>query len=108
MTRAEINATIDALAKANGFTTKDSYNGFREIRAENLNFFTQADTTFNMEERCITTKVTMRVSISRMGGNPTTDELFAVANEIQHGAAVVETINLLGMECTETFEELEA
>ena len=105
-TRQEINNVIEALAKSNGFEVRTGCHGFKEFIAENLNFFTEAKSEWNMEERTVTSKVSMRASISRMGGNPTTDELFAVADEIRRGASMVESFNGFEMECTETFEEL--
>ena len=106
-TRQEINNIIEALAKSNRFETRIGYHGFGEFIAENLNFFTEVKSEWNMEERTVTSKVSMRVSISRMGGNPTTDELFAVADEIRRGASIVDCFNAYEFECTETFEELQ-
>ena len=106
MTRAEAINTIEVLAKANGFITKDGYNNLPEIRGENMNFFVDADIHFDFEEKTLTTTVTARASVSRMGGNPTTEELFKVANEIQRGAVLVDSINMMNIVIVENLDEL--
>ena len=99
--------TIEIIAKAHGFTTKKTqYSEFPVIESENMIFNIDGDKHFNLEKRTLTTTITARASISRMGGNPTTEELFKVANEIQRGAVLVDSINLMNMVIEETFDEV--
>ena len=108
MTKDEVKNTIEIVATANGFKTSEYMTMYSlpEIKSENLNFCVKAETTVDLEKRCVRNKhLTFRASISRMGGETTTDELFAIAREIEKAAVVVETLNLMDMSYEEYFGE---
>lgn len=105
-TRQRINEIIKDFAENTPFGVKTGWHGFAEYTGENLNFFTEVETHFDLKEQIVTNKVSMRASVCRMGGNPTPEELIAVADEIRRGADLVRCINAFELECTESFEEL--
>ena len=70
------------------------------IKSDNLNISLVAETDYDKSDMKAG-KVWMRVlaaaSVSKMGGNPTPDELLAVANEIARGAHLVEDIQNMNL-----------
>ena len=107
MTKAEAINIINIAANAQGFKTREGLFGLPEIVSDNMNFFfTAEETHFNYEARCIEyNNLTFRASISRMGGNPTTAELVAQANETLRAASLVDYLNLLNISYIETVED---
>ena len=107
MTKAEVNGIIRAAAARHGFTATEEtgFQGFSEIRSEELNFTylpqTTEDTDWAAHRVC--QRLTVTASVRKMGGNPTVEELLKTADEIRRGAEL--TAELQGMELAwvETF-----
>ena len=70
------------------------------IKSDNLNISLVAETDYDksdMKAGKVWMKVFAAASVSKMGGNPTPDELLAVANEIARGAHLVEEIQNMNL-----------
>lgn len=110
-TKEEINNIIEQLAGEYGFKFVNdrwsSREGIGEIKAHNLNVFTMVDPELHIYEDFVqvTAKVTYRASISRMAGEPTPDELIAVADEINRCAELVADLNIRDLEFVEVFDK---
>ena len=79
MTKAQVNETIRAAAKAHGFetTAEPGFQGITEIISGELNFIFTVRNTENTDWAAhrIEQSLTVSASVRRMGGNPTVEEL---------------------------------
>lgn len=109
-TREEVNAIIKETAEDAGFkvNTESRFNpwGVATIDAENLNCTTHVDTKYcpnreNIDDSYFIGKVTFSASISRMGGNPTPEDLINIADEITEMARLVARLNVMELEFAE-------
>ena len=67
---------------------------FYEIKADYLNFIVHSDWTGSDWKKGIERRaVKITASISRMGGQPTVEELLRASDEIRRGAELVKKIN---------------
>ncbi len=87
MTLYDINETIRQKAAAHGFETRDTtWSRYPEIVAENVNFSIFDHISCDWKTRSTTLTLQFRTSVSRMGGDPSVDELLATADEIKRAA----------------------
>ena len=109
MSKHEVANLIKTVATTNGFKTRDGMNvyGLPEMTSENLHFFVNAKSTkVRLDLGYVEyLHLEFRASLRRMGGEPTVDELFATAREIERGATAVETLNLLDLSYKEPIED---
>lgn len=95
MTKTEIFAKIKEAAEDYELNVTE-YNGRMEIRGTWTNIIINEKMdfeNFKRDEKEITAGFTADCSICRMGGNTTSDDLFAAAEEIRKAAALTESIN---------------
>lgn len=107
-TKEEVNAIIKEKIEEAGLNVNEcSVYGVAEIKADNLNCFTDVDSKFNIEEDFVqvVSKLSFRASISRMGGNPTTDELMKVSEEIRNVANLIDKLNCMELEFVEIIDK---
>lgn len=99
MTKAEAIKTVKIVAKANGFKVEESKYATMGIRikAKNVNFFIKDNVKLTLGEGKVTHTFEFKASVSRMGGEDTTDGLLAIAREIEKAATTIETLNLMGI-----------
>ena len=106
MTKAQVNETIRRAAARYGFETTDEsgFQGFSEIRSEELNFTYTVRTTENTDWAAhhVEQSLTVTASVRKMGGHPTVEELLKTADEIRHGVEL--TAELQGTDLTWTEE----
>ena len=95
MTIAEVNENIKTIATMHGFKTeRTNYSEFLEIKSEEVNFmFSFFDAGSDWKALIERKGVTLQVSVRKMGGQPTVDELLASASEIQRAALVMKLFN---------------
>lgn len=107
MTKAQVNETIRAAAKAHGFetTAEPGFQGITEIISGELNFIFTVRNTENTDWAAhrIEQSLTVSASVRRMGGNPTVEELLKTADEIRRGAELAAEIQGMNLTWTETF-----
>lgn len=107
MTKAQVNETIRAAAKAHGFetTAEPGFQGITEIISGELNFIFTVRNTENTDWAAhrIEQSLTVSASVRRMGGNPTVEELLKTADEIRRGAELAAEIQGMSLTWTETF-----
>ena len=82
-----------------GFETeKTSYSEFLVIKSDEVHFmFSVKNAGSDWGARIERKAVTMNVSVRKMGGEPTVEELFATANEIHRAALVMKLFNSMQM-----------
>ena len=93
-TKERVNEIIREEAEKYGFKTRTNV-GITEAVAENLNFFVEVKTTYNIEEDFVQIigTVKVRASVSRMGADTNCDELLWIADEIRRMANLVASLN---------------
>ena len=108
MTKAEVIKTIKIVARTNGFETRDVEYGTLgvTIESENLNFFIMEhiDIDKMLKTKVATHEMYFKASVSRMGGETSTEELYAISDEIKRGAVVVDTLNTFELVWDEELE----
>lgn len=97
MTIAEVNETIATIATMHGFKTeKTRYSEFLEIKSEEVHFtFSVHDAGSDWKAKIERKGVSLQVSVRKMGGQPTVEELLATASEIHRAALVMKLFNLM-------------
>lgn len=71
-----------------------SYSQYYEVRSKYVNFTILEDyRKSDWQNRIARRSLTMRASISTMGGNPTVEELLKAGEDIQNAARLMEKIN---------------
>lgn len=97
MTIAEVNETIATIATMHGFKTeKTNYSEFLEIKSEEVNFmFSVHDAGSDWKAKIERKGVTLQVSVRKMGGQPSVEELLATAEEVRRAALVMNLFNLM-------------
>ena len=107
MTKAQVNETIKAAAKAHGFETTEQpgFQGLTEIISEELNFTFTAQNTENTDWAAhrIEQSLTVSASVRKMGGQPTVEELLKTADEIRRGAELTAELQSMNITWTEIF-----
>ena len=107
MTKAQVNETIKAAARAHGFetTTDAGFQGLTEIISEELNFTFTVQTTENTDWAAhkVEQSLTVTASVRKMGGQPTVEELLKTADEIKRGAELAAELQNMNITWTETF-----
>lgn len=91
MKKAEVVEIIISKATEYGFKVEDG-GMLPQIKADNLNISVMANCDYDksdMAARKVWMNVAIQASVSSAGGNPTPDELLAVADEITRGARLV-------------------
>ena len=105
MTKAQINRIIKETAEKHGFDTTEEagFQGFSEIKSEELNFIYDVRYTENTDWKngIVELKLTVSASVRKMGGHPTIEELFNTAEEIDSGAQVLEELERIDLIWTE-------
>lgn len=97
MTIAEVNENINIIATMHGFKTeKTNYSEFLEIKSEEVHFiFHVFDAGSDWKAMIERKGVTMQVSVRKMGGQPSVEELLATAEEVRRAALVMKLFNLM-------------
>ena len=107
MTKAQINRIIKETAEKHGFDTTEEagFQGFSEIKSEELNFMYDVRYTENTDwqKGIIEMKLTVSASVRKMGGHPTIEDLFNTAEEIDSGAQLLEELENMDLTWIETF-----
>lgn len=107
MTKAEVNEKIRAAAQAHGFESREEANfqGFADIKSEELNFTYQTRTTENTDwdARHVEEEVKITASVRKMGGTPTPEELLKTADEIKRGAELVAELQAMDLTWSEDY-----
>ena len=91
MKKAAVVEIIVGKAAEYGFKVEDG-GMLPKIKSNNLNISVMADCDYDKSDMAagkVWMNVTIRASVSSAGGNPTPDELLAVADEIARGARMV-------------------
>ena len=71
-----------------------SYSKFYEIRSKYVNFTVLEDySKSDWQNRIMRCSLTIKASISTMGGNPTVEELMKAGEDIRNAARLMEKIN---------------
>lgn len=97
-TKERVNEIIREEAEKYGFKTRTDERfgyGITEAVTENLNFFVEVKTNYNIEEDFVQIigTVKARASVSRMGADTNCDELLWIADEIRRMANLVASLN---------------
>ena len=107
MTKAQVNEIIKRAAARYGFETTEEagFQGFSEIRSEELNFTYTCKTTENTDWAAyhIEQTLTVTASVRKMGGQPTVEELLKTADEIRRGAELTAELQATDLTWTEEF-----
>ena len=107
MTKAQINNILRETAGKHGFDTTEEagFQGFSEIKSEELNFDYYIETTKNTDWKkgIVEQTLTVRASVRKMGGHPTIEDLFNTAEEIDNGAQLLEELENKDLTWIETF-----
>ena len=111
-TKERVNEIIREEAEKYGFKTRTDerfWSGMTEVIAENLNFFIEAKTDYNIEKDFVQyiNTVTVRASVSRMGGDTNCDELLWIADEIRRMANLVASLNVKDLVFVEIVDKRE-
>ena len=107
LTKAQINNILRETAGKHGFDTTEEagFQGFYEIKSEELNFNYTVQTTENTDwqKGIVEQTLTVSASVRKMGGHPTIEDLFNTAEEIDSGAQLLEELENMDLTWTETF-----
>ena len=100
MEKAQIQERIENAAAQHGFSVK--YAGrdwLPDIVSENMNFILlgQTDPTSDWKSGRVRVNIMASASVSRMGGDPTPDELLQTADEIRRGAELLRELQNAGL-----------
>ena len=108
MTKQEINSRLEQTITAHGFTFEYHSDRWTPVVRQNDSSYTgitiSTELGWDADNREIIEKVHCEAYVAKMGGNPTSAEFMAAAEEIARAAGLMDEINAMGLNSREKID----